>query len=299
MNKEEKKTGIEYTASSEQEFIEQYKKKAEKYPKPSMTADINIFTVMEEEKDNYRKLSEKKLKLLMIRRKAYPFQGKYALPGGFVKEGEPVEAAARRELLEETDVTCEFLKQIHTISTPGRDPRGWIITTSFMALVDASACAPKGGDDAERAEWFSVELKEEKKNEQEILWKLILQGEEEELSASVLQKKDLRYGEEFPDLTLLSSEGIAFDHAWIIVHALLTLRRLVNSTDTAIVFELLPEKFTLTEIQQVTEAITGETYPAPAFRRKIAPKVEETVEYAEAAGHRPSKLFRRKQQKEM
>lgn len=286
------KKGLEYTAETEEVFLSGYDDS--KFPKPSMTADINIFTVLAQTKDNYRKLAEKKLMLLLVRRGAHPFKDCYALPGGFVKKDETIEETAKRELEEETGVTCDFLKQIRTISTPGRDPRRWVITTSFLALMDGENLQIQGGDDAAAAEWFAVDLKADAQDESEIIWKLTLDNGTEELTAKVRQKKDPRFMDEFPELTLVEHEGIAFDHAWIITHALLTLRRLVNSTNTNIVFELLPEEFTLSEIQQVTETILDEKYPAPAFRRKISPLVEETDRYAEGAGHRPSKLFRRK-----
>lgn len=292
MNKENQIERPEYTAETEEQFIRQYDDS--KFPKPSMTADINIFSVMAETKDNYRKLSEKKLMLLLVRRGTHPFKDCYALPGGFVKLGETIEEAARRELQEETGVACDFLKQIQTISTPGRDPRRWVITTSFLALMNGENLRIQGGDDAASAEWFSADLKVDSQNDTEIIWKLLLDNGTEELSAKIRQKKDPRFMDEFPELTLIENNSIAFDHAWIITHALLTLRRLVNSTNTNIVFELLPEEFTLSEIQQVTETILDEKYPAPAFRRKISPLVEETDRYAEGAGHRPSKLFRRK-----
>lgn len=95
--------------------------------------------------------------VLTVTRKKEPFKGQFALPGGFVRPGESLEDAAERELFEETSVPAETLplEQVHTYSTPERDPRGPIITTSFLAIAPDLADA-RGDSDAEFAGWLSV-----------------------------------------------------------------------------------------------------------------------------------------------
>jgi 8-oxo-dGTP diphosphatase len=95
--------------------------------------------------------------VLLIRRKHDPFAGKWALPGGFVDENETLEAAARRELHEETGLEVEGLQQLQTFGDPGRDPRGWTIAVAFLARVDAGKLQPEAADDAAEAAWHRLD----------------------------------------------------------------------------------------------------------------------------------------------
>jgi 8-oxo-dGTP diphosphatase len=92
-------------------------------------------------------------RLLLIRRKYPPFQGNYALPGGFVDIGETVEAACRRELREETGVEAGALRLIGVYSDPDRDPRGHTCSVAFLTRVSQSEAT--AGDDAAAAEWVA------------------------------------------------------------------------------------------------------------------------------------------------
>jgi len=97
------------------------------------------------------------LRVLLIQRKADPFAGKYALPGGFVNDSEDVTAAARRELEEETSLrSVAHLEQLGTYGALGRDPRGWVVSVAHLALIAPADQAVKAGDDATEAEWFDV-----------------------------------------------------------------------------------------------------------------------------------------------
>jgi len=89
---------------------------------------------------------------------------------------------------------------------------------------------------------------------------------------------------------IVESNGIAFDHAKIIEYGIERLRNKIMYTDIA--FNLMPELFTLTELQKVYEIILDKKLLKANFRRKIAPMVIETDEYTKDAGHRPSKLFK-------
>lgn len=92
-------------------------------------------------------------RVLLIRRKNPPFQGSYALPGGFVEVGERVEDACRRELQEETGVEVGPLSLIGVYSDPGRDPRGHTCSVAYLARV--ASTEPHAGDDATAAEWVA------------------------------------------------------------------------------------------------------------------------------------------------
>jgi 8-oxo-dGTP diphosphatase len=90
--------------------------------------------------------------VVLIRRKNPPHG--WALPGGFVDEGETVEDAAKREALEETSLHIELTRQFHVYSDPKRDPRGHTVSVVFVAKAEG---APHGADDANEARSFSRE----------------------------------------------------------------------------------------------------------------------------------------------
>ena len=94
--------------------------------------------------------------MLLIERGNEPYKGMWAFPGGFVEDDEDLEAAAIRELHEETGLLLPGLKQLHTFGTPGRDPRGRTVSVIYYAIVNAGDHAVKGGDDAANAQWVNV-----------------------------------------------------------------------------------------------------------------------------------------------
>jgi ADP-ribose pyrophosphatase YjhB (NUDIX family) len=140
---------------TEKEFLQEYN--ADIYEKPSVTVDMLIFSVAEEENDNYRKLPEKVLKLLLIKRGEHPYMGQWALPGGFVGVRESVDDAAVRELRAETNIENIYMEQLYTWGEVHRDPRTRVISCSYMALVDSTAQKVQGGDDAAEAGWFKLD----------------------------------------------------------------------------------------------------------------------------------------------
>ena len=91
---------------------------------------------------------------------------------------------------------------------------------------------------------------------------------------------------------ILENEGLAFDHAKIILHTILALRKTVEN-DIRIGFDLMPELFTLTQLQNAFELVLDEKLLAANFRRKINNYVIETEQSIEGVGHRPAKLFKR------
>jgi len=100
---------------------------------------------------------ERRLSVLLVKRGVPPFRGRWAIPGGFLREDEGLEAAARRELNEETGLTASFLEQLATFGAPGRDPRGRVLSVCYFALLPAGNTAvPAPGGDAAQAAWFDV-----------------------------------------------------------------------------------------------------------------------------------------------
>ncbi|NRR02225.1 NUDIX hydrolase [Brevibacillus sp. RS1.1] len=290
------KPSVNKQGQTEQEYLEAYD--VSQFERPSVTVDMLVFTVMDELEENYRKLSPKSLKILLVKRGEHPYIGQWALPGGFVTPGESLEEAARRELRTETNVDDIYLEQLYTWGDAGRDPRTWVISTSYMALVDSSSLQLQAGDDAEEAEWYRIEdrwLKETKTatldgSITEKWLELRLVHEREQLSATIKITKTVTGRTVRETREIVETNNLAFDHAKIIQYALERLRNKIEYTDIA--FALMPELFTLSDLQQVYEVILGRELLAAAFRRKVADKVVETNQYRKHAGHRPSKFFR-------
>jgi 8-oxo-dGTP diphosphatase len=101
-------------------------------------------------------LQESRLRVLLIQRALEPFAGGWALPGGFVRDGESLEAAARRELEEETGMHDVFLEQLYTFGDPDRDPRGRVVTVAYYALLTGDAAPLAAGADASSAKWMDA-----------------------------------------------------------------------------------------------------------------------------------------------
>ncbi|GLX65723.1 ADP-ribose pyrophosphatase [Paenibacillus glycanilyticus] len=120
--------------------------------------DIVIFTIASREKETGKKaLPNRELQVLLIRRKAWPFQGQWALPGGFTRETETVEECAIRELEEEAGVKQVHMEFLNVYSKPGRDPRGWMISHAFCALVNERFLLyRRASDDAEEVQLFPL-----------------------------------------------------------------------------------------------------------------------------------------------
>lgn len=279
---------------SEAEFLKSYD--ASRYPRPSVTVDMVIFTILDKPQDNYRKLPERELNVLLIKRGGHPYLGCWALPGGFVREKESLEDAAVRELQEETGLKNIYMEQLYTWGDPDRDPRTRVISCAYMALTDAENLKLSAGDDALEAKWFALDkklLSESNLGETKIQEHLLSFTSTGFSCKTLLEKTISRTGKMEKTHERIREpekrEGIAFDHARIISYALDRLRNKIDYTD--IVFNLMPEFFTLTQLQQVYETILGKELLKANFRRKIEHKLIETDQFTEA-GHRPSRLFK-------
>ncbi len=206
------------------------------YERPSLTTDVVIFTLRQSE-----------LHVLLVQRKHWPYAGMWAIPGGFIRMDQSLEASARRELAEETGVDDPdiYLEQLYTFGDPGRDPRTRVITVAYFALISSDHLHLHADSDAAAADWFPA----------------------------------------------CHPPALAFDHAQILRYAIQRLRYKLEYT--ALAFQLLPETFTLTELQEAYEHVLGETLDKRNFRRKVlAAGVLEETPFIRGGDHRPAKLYR-------
>ena len=296
-------------SSEEREYLENYN--IEQFERPSVATDIVAFAVMQDgEQSNIRKLENRELKLLLIKRSQFPYKGAWALPGGFLRPGETIEETAKRELLEETGVKNPFLHLAGVYSEAERDPRGWIISNSFISLINAENCSLRADTDAWDAAWFCVKLQSDNTSSDNSTstTKMIkhtltlsfdsassdsnIKGDENiEIKAIVSEKSTRKGHNHVSSYQIVDSGELGFDHAKIIVQSLLELRDMMEY-DLRIAFDLLPESFTLAQLQSTIEKVTDKKFLSANFRRKVAEYVEETGEVIEGYGHRPAMLFR-------
>ena len=296
-------------SSEEREYLENYN--IEQFERPSVATDIVAFAVMQDgEQSNIRKLENRELKLLLVKRSQFPYKGAWALPGGFLRPGETIEETAKRELLEETGVENPFLHLAGVYSEAGRDPRGWIISNSFISLINAENCSLRADTDAWDAAWFCVKLQSDNTSSDDSTstTKMIkhtltlsfdsassdsnIKGDENiEIKAIVSEKSTRKGHNHVSSYQIVDSGELGFDHAKIIVQSLLELRDMMEY-DLRIAFDLLPESFTLAQLQSTIEKVTDKKFLSANFRRKVAEYVEETGEIIEGYGHRPAMLFR-------
>ncbi len=205
------------------------------YPHPAVTVDVAIFTIQDDD-----------FKVLLIQRGIEPFEGMWALPGGFVRLDESLRRAAWRELKEETGVSAAFLEQLSAFGHPDRDPRERVITVAYYALIPSDRLQLKASTDAREARLFSMS--------------------------------------DLPQL--------AFDHAKILRRAHRKLKDRID--DTIIALQLVPESFTLSELQRVHERILGAPLDKRNFRKKVKALDLLTLTGNEKRDgpHRPARLYR-------
>lgn len=277
---------------TEEQFLKHYK--PGDYERPSNTVDMLLFTVADKESSSIRKDEEKQLKVLLIKRNNHPDIHKWALPGGFVNIDENIETAAYRELEEETSVNNVYMEQLYTYGNVGRDKRMRVVSIAHMALVPQENVKPIAGDDAEDVAWFTVEKNTISDKNQEIVIS------NEELGLRYVYTVDITYKKNgvvsVPITDIHATEEnnrIAFDHIDMINAGIERLRNKVEYVPIA--FNLVPEKFTLNEIQKVYEVILGKKLVKQNFRKWVDKFVEELNEKQEEVGHRPATLYRYKE----
>lgn len=205
------------------------------FPRHAVTVDLVIFTIAEDD-----------LKVLLIQRGEPPFEGMWALPGGFVREEESIDEAARRELFEETGVKDIYLEQLYTFGEPHRDPRTRVITVSYFALIRSQGRVLRATADAREAAWHPA----------------------------------------------FQPPPLAFDHRQILDYALTRLRSKLEYTTVG--FQLLPEEFTLGELQKMYETILRRPLDKRNFRKKVFSLgiVEPVPRTRRLGAHRPAQLYR-------
>lgn len=270
---------------SEEEFLKEYD--SSKFEKLSMTVDTLIFSVADEEVGNYRKLPEKKFSILLVKRDNYPFKDKWCLPGGFIGIQETLEDAAKRILKHETNLQDIYMEQLYTFGAVDRDPRMRVVSVSYIALVDKNRLKDHLSDNAS---WFQMNILEDKEEIQ-------VQFDNGIENFSIKIKKVLKSPtSDRYEYVVTKNDKLAFDHAKVIVSGISRLKNKIEYTD--IVFNMMPEYFTLGELQQVYEVILDKKLLDPAFRRIIANKVIKTDKVQTGGGHRPSALFKYRGQDE-
>lgn len=205
-----------------------------KYPRAALTVDCAVFG-----------FDEGDLKVLLIERGLEPSKGRWALPGGFVRVDETLDAAARRELQEEAGLRDVFLEQLYTFGAVHRDPRERVVSVAYYALVNLVEHAAKAASDAANAQWFPVS----------------------------------------------KVPRLAFDHAQILAAAAERLKGKVRYQPIG--FELLPPKFTLSQLQHLYEAVLGVQLDKRNFRKKVLSfgLLVPLKETQMRGRHRPAQLF--------
>ncbi len=224
-----------------------------RYPRPALTVDVALLTA-----------AGGSLWALLLKRSQDPEEGKWALPGGFVHEGESLEATASRVLEAKAGLRDIYLEQLYTFGDPERDPRTRVVTVAYFALVPAdrlSAAGIVGGEEAQVARL-------------EVSW----QGETGGPVGA--------FGGSNQPLPL------AFDHAAILGMAVKRLRGKLNYAPVG--FQLLPERFSLRALQQIHETISGRRLNKDSFRRRMlaSGQLRATGERRTDVEYRPPELFR-------
>ena len=237
---------------TEKEFLENYTDSI--YEKPSVTVDILVMTVDE---------SISKLKVLLVKRDEHPYLNQFALPGGFIKPDETAYQAAARKLYEETGLKDIYLDQVYTFTKPGRDPRGWVMSIAYLALVPGQIECNTG------AMWFDLEITQ---------GKIKLSNRESHVHITYgIKDETFKNGRIIYENWVagqISEDRLAFDHIEIIIESVLKLRSTFEHSNQA--FNMVGETFTLPDLQALYELVLGKNLYKTNFRAMVAPGIEAT-----------------------
>lgn len=261
MEKEREKKQEDMT---QEEFLTAYK--PGNYERPSVTVDMLVFCVGDK-KDA--------LKVLLVKRKKHPYKECWAVPGGFINMDESAGEAAKRELKEETGLEQVYLEQLYTFSNPKRDPRMRVLSIAYLALIPEMPL--KAGDDAADAAWFTIEETE---------GQVLLHNEEREVRMQYAIKDNVfRNGVLTIDDYYLETAGgaeFAFDHQNLFYTGLVRLRN--KAVYTPLLFNLVPEQFTLPQLQKVYELVLNKKMYKTSLMRMVEGYIEKTGKKMERKG---------------
>lgn len=246
------------------------------------TTDSLIFGIDSKDNNDVRSLPKKTFSLLLVKRNTEPFINQWCLPGGYVFNNETSQESSIRILKKETGLTDVYMEQLRVYDSVDRDPRGRTVSVSYMSLIDRTLIKNELQEDAS---WFDIEIKEEENNINVILTNgdVVL---EYKVKRDVIDLKSKQYQYK------ISTNELGFDHAKIIIEGIMELRDKVHNTD--IVFNLMPEYFTIGALKQVYELLLGHKLINSAFRRVIADRLVVTDKMIKTGGHRPSQLCKYK-----
>jgi ADP-ribose pyrophosphatase YjhB (NUDIX family) len=264
MPQERDKNGL-----TEKEFLDSYTDTI--YERPSVTTDILVLSVDE---------SFSKLKVLLVKRDEHPFLGCFALPGGFIRPEETAYQAAARKLYDETGLKDIYLDQIYTFTRPGRDPRSWIMSIAYLALI------PECCEVNSNAKWFDLEIGQGKikLSNREMFADITYGIKDETFKNGKISYENWVAGK-------ISEDGLAFDHIEIIIESILKLRSSFEHSDQA--FNMVGETFTLPDLQALYELVLGKKLYKTNFRAMVAPKIEATGQKIKSStSHKMSAEYR-------
>ncbi len=285
---------------TEEEYLANYNSKSFNDSKFSVTCDILIFTVQNKEsEENSNDLDDKRLKIALIQRNDYPDLNKWALPGGFVKKGkETTHQAALRKLDEEISLKNIYLEQLYTWDDLSRDPREHILSVSYMTLVNNEETIIKAGSDAKDARWFEVNKNFKQLNKiltdngyiKEEIYEIILTNNDIKIKGKIKEIVTVEGRVRKKRVEIIEDENIAFDHIKIINYALERLKNKVDYTD--IMFNLLPQYFTIAEAHTTYKLLTGKEYTNQNFRKKFKSMWVETDRKSKKYSPKPARLYK-------
>ncbi|MCR5350284.1 MAG: nicotinate (nicotinamide) nucleotide adenylyltransferase [Acholeplasmatales bacterium] len=269
----------ESTYKNDEEFLKNYN--SDSYLKLSLTTDITLFGVSDIKKKNYRENDKKAFSVLLVKRNRPPFKDMWCLPGGFLSLDETLSDCTKRVLSQEAGLESIYLEQLYTFDDIDRDIRGRVLSCSYMGLIDINKIESNIRDNAR---FFNIAYKE---TNDEIIINFKAYDYEFE---SIVKKEYDEFG--IVSYKIQKNDDLAFDHLLIITTSIMRLRSKINYTD--IVFHMMPNKFTLKELQLVYEAILDKKLLDPVFRRDMKDKLIKLDEVKSDGGHRPAALYKYK-----